>query len=125
MSPTVSRLLRWATVIGVGIAVTLAVWQDPVVAYAGVAATAAGPVPGAVALVALVLTATLVPGLARAAGPGLPTRLSWLPDLATHALRRGLALAARRPRPVSVARPPGAPRRISASRPPTRRRSRR
>lgn len=32
MSPTVSRLLRWAAVIAAGIALTLACWQDPVLA---------------------------------------------------------------------------------------------
>ncbi|MCZ7438460.1 hypothetical protein O7598_18775 [Micromonospora sp. WMMC241] len=33
MTPTVSRLLRWAAVIGLGIALTLAAWQDPVLAH--------------------------------------------------------------------------------------------
>lgn len=33
MPPAVSRLLRWAAVIGLGIALTLAVWQDPVLAH--------------------------------------------------------------------------------------------
>ncbi|MBQ0895802.1 hypothetical protein KBX37_22345 [Micromonospora sp. U56] len=32
MSPSVTRLLRWAAVIGAGIALTLALWQDPVLA---------------------------------------------------------------------------------------------
>ncbi|QLQ35167.1 hypothetical protein [Micromonospora robiginosa] len=33
MTPTVSRLLRWAAVIGLGIVLTLAAWQDPVLAH--------------------------------------------------------------------------------------------
>ncbi|MBM0259101.1 hypothetical protein [Micromonospora sp. 4G55] len=32
MSPSVTRLLRWAAVVGAGIALTLALWQDPVLA---------------------------------------------------------------------------------------------
>lgn len=32
MTPTVSRLLRWAAVLGAGILLTLAVWPDPVLA---------------------------------------------------------------------------------------------
>ncbi|MEU4716488.1 hypothetical protein AB0F73_22940 [Micromonospora purpureochromogenes] len=35
MSPSVTRLLRWAAVVGAGIALTLALWQDPVLAYDG------------------------------------------------------------------------------------------
>ncbi|GAB3180866.1 hypothetical protein FHX75_111954 [Micromonospora palomenae] len=33
MSPSVTRLLRWAAVVGAGIGLTLALWQDPVLAY--------------------------------------------------------------------------------------------
>ncbi|NES30360.1 hypothetical protein GCE86_04670 [Micromonospora terminaliae] len=32
MTPPLSRLLRWAAVIGLGVALTLAAWQDPVLA---------------------------------------------------------------------------------------------
>ncbi|MGN9805950.1 hypothetical protein [Micromonospora sp. L32] len=35
MSPSVTRLLRWAAVVGAGIALTLALWQDPVLAHGG------------------------------------------------------------------------------------------
>ncbi|MGC5019577.1 hypothetical protein [Micromonospora sp. DT47] len=93
MNPSVSRPIRWATVIGAGIAVTLALWQDPVLAYGVVESTA-----------------------------GTPLDAPYLPVALAAAL--GLALAARRRRPVNVARPRGA-RPVSTSRPPNRRRSRR
>ncbi|MEU8069795.1 MULTISPECIES: hypothetical protein [unclassified Micromonospora] len=59
MPPAVSRLLRWAAVIGLGIALTLAVWQDPVLAHGPVrpAPAAAGP---NVALTALAVAGMLL-----------------------------------------------------------------
>lgn len=87
MTPTVSRLLRWAAVIGVGIALTLAVWQDPVLAYGP-----GRPGPG-------------TPASAVAAAVGLLVGVA----LALSGRRRPLRVS-RRPvpsRPVSVSRPPG------------------
>lgn len=87
MTPTVSRLLRWAAVIGVGIALTLAVWQDPVLAY-GPGRLGPGPPP-----TALTASIGVLGGVALAlSGWRRPSRVS------------------RRPvpsRPVSVSRPPG------------------
>ncbi|MEH0841524.1 hypothetical protein V6U81_03895 [Micromonospora sp. CPCC 205711] len=79
MSP--HRLLRWAVVIGAGIAVTLALWQDPVLAYpAGPGATSADlPVPPwAVAVAAgLALAARRRRRPVSVARPrGVPRRLS-------------------------------------------------
>ncbi|WBC15224.1 hypothetical protein O7600_29890 [Micromonospora sp. WMMA1998] len=77
MTPTVSRLLRWAAVIGLGIALTLAAWQDPVLAHApGRAGTA---VPGfAVASIAPAALGLLLaarrrpPRLSRRPAPARP-----------------------------------------------------
>ncbi|MFG1675869.1 hypothetical protein [Micromonospora sp. NPDC049282] len=85
MTPTVSRLLRWAAVIGLGIALTLAVWQDPVLAH-GPGRTAPGMSGFAVALLAPAVLGVLLATRRR------PPRLS------------------RRPapvRPLSVPRSPG------------------
>ncbi len=82
MTPTVSRLLRWAAVIGLGIALTLAAWQDPVLAHA----------PGR--------TGTTVPGFAVASVA--PAVLGLL-----LAARRRPPRLSRRPAP---ARPLSAPR---------------
>ncbi|WP_156313079.1 hypothetical protein [Micromonospora sp. HK10] len=95
MTPTVSRLLRWAAVIGLGIALTLAVWQDPVLAY-GPGRAGVGPRPG---LVALAASAGVLAGF-------------------------GLVLAGRY-RPAQVRRRPVPSGPVSAARPPGRRRSRR
>ncbi|MBF5031083.1 MULTISPECIES: hypothetical protein [unclassified Micromonospora] len=59
MPPAVSRLLRWAAVIGLGIALTLAVWQDPVLAHGPVRPAPAAPGP-TVALTVLALSAMLL-----------------------------------------------------------------
>ncbi|WBC09101.1 hypothetical protein [Micromonospora sp. WMMA1947] len=59
MPPAVSRLLRWAAVIGLGIALTLALWQDPVLAHGPVrpAPVASG---SAAALTALALSGLML-----------------------------------------------------------------
>ncbi|WP_431875154.1 hypothetical protein [Micromonospora marina] len=59
MPPAVSRLLRWAAVIGLGIALTLAVWQDPVLAHgpARPAPAGTGHAAALTALTAMLLTA--------------------------------------------------------------------
>ncbi|NES13399.1 MULTISPECIES: hypothetical protein [Micromonospora] len=87
MTPTVSRLLRWAAVIGVGVALTLAAWQDPVLAYgpgrSGTGASGLGPVTSVGMLGGFLLALS---------GRHRPLRVT------------------RRPvpsRPVSVSRPPG------------------
>ncbi|RLQ03230.1 hypothetical protein EAD96_20075 [Micromonospora sp. BL1] len=59
MPPAVSRLLRWAAVIGVGIALTLAVWQDPVLAHGPVRPPPVAPGPAA-ALTALALAGLML-----------------------------------------------------------------
>ncbi|WP_262283780.1 hypothetical protein [Micromonospora sp. MA102] len=85
MTPTVSRLLRWAAVIGLGVALTLAAWQDPV--HADGPGRSADDLPGA----AVALAAMVGFGLALA-GRRRPLRVS------------------RRPvpsRPVSASRSPG------------------
>lgn len=87
MTPTVSRLLRWAAVIGLGVALTLAAWQDPVLAYGP---GRSGAVPSNLGLAASV---GVLGGFA----------------LALSGRRRPLRVS-RRPvpsRPVSVSRPPG------------------
>ncbi|WP_433287114.1 hypothetical protein [Micromonospora sp. CA-244673] len=84
MTPTVSRLLRWAAVIGLGVALTLAAWQDPVLADGP--GRAADRLPGATVAIAAVVGF----GLALA-GRRRPLRVS------------------RRPvpsRPLSASRPP-------------------
>jgi hypothetical protein len=95
MTPTVSRLLRWAAVIGLGIALTLAAWQDPVLAYGA-------DRPPLDATPARVLTTV---ALGAAVGFGLVFH--------------------RRHRPLRVSRRPVPSRPVSVSRPPGRRRSRR
>ncbi|MDG4801641.1 hypothetical protein [Micromonospora sp. WMMD980] len=77
MTPTVSRLLRWGVVIGLGIALTLAVWQDPVLAHGP--GRAAGNMSGcAVALLApaalgvLLATRRRPPRLSRRPAPVRP-----------------------------------------------------
>ncbi|MEV0430778.1 hypothetical protein ACIBPB_18705 [Micromonospora sp. NPDC049836] len=95
MTPTVSRLLRWAAVIGVGVALTLAIWQDPVLAY-GPGHAGVVPRPGPVGLAA---SAVALAGF-------------------------GLVLAGRH-RPAQVRRRPVPSGPVSAARPPGRRRSRR
>ncbi|MFR9775257.1 hypothetical protein ACL02O_04265 [Micromonospora sp. MS34] len=95
MTPTAGRLLRWAAVLGVGITLTLAAWQDPVLAYGpgrpnpGVPALEVGPAAAVAALAGYALT-----------------RSGW------H-------------RPPRVSRRPVPSRPVSVSRPPDRRRSRR
>ncbi|MGC1211849.1 MAG: hypothetical protein WA890_11375, partial [Micromonospora sp.] len=61
MTPTISRLLRWAAVIGVGIALTLAAWQDPVLAYGPDRPPTAAPL--ATVLVVVSIGATLGAGV--------------------------------------------------------------
>ncbi|MFG2057436.1 hypothetical protein ACGFI9_25790 [Micromonospora sp. NPDC048930] len=95
MTPTVSRLLRWAAVLGVGVALTLAAWQDPVLAYG----------PGR-------------------SGPGTPVLGVGLATSVGALAGVGLALSGRR-RPLRVSRRPVPSRPVSVSRPPGRRRSRR
>ena len=95
MTPTVSRLLRWAAVIGVGIALTLAAWQDPVLAYGPDRPQTAAPL----------LAALLVVPIGGVLGAGV-------------------VLAGWR-RPLRVSRRPAPSRPVSVSRPPGRRRSRR
>ncbi|MET7968102.1 hypothetical protein [Micromonospora sp. NPDC005305] len=85
MTPTVSRLLRWVAVIGLGVALTLAAWQDPV--HADGPGGSADDLPGA----AVASAAALGFGLALAG-------------------RRRPLRASRRPvpsRPLSASRPPG------------------
>ncbi|MFE9957820.1 hypothetical protein [Micromonospora sp. NPDC005299] len=85
MTPTVRRLLRWAAVISLGVALTLAAWQDPVLADGP--GRSADPVPGA----AVAMAAVVGFGLALV-GRRRPLRVS------------------RRPvpsRPLSASRPPG------------------
>ncbi|MET7807514.1 hypothetical protein [Micromonospora chersina] len=84
MTPTVSRLLRWATVIGLGVALTLAAWQDPV--HADGPGRSAGGLP----TVAVVVAAVVGVGLALA-GRRRPLRVSRRPTPS---------------RPVSASRPP-------------------
>ncbi|RZU74709.1 hypothetical protein EV384_3185 [Micromonospora kangleipakensis] len=95
MTPTVSRLLRWAAVIGVGIALPLAAWPDPVLAYGSPRPPLAPPPAG-------ILVTTTLGGVV-----GL-----------------GLVLAGRR-RPLRVSRRPAPSRPLSVSPPANRRRSRR
>ncbi|MDZ5446989.1 hypothetical protein U2F26_30430 [Micromonospora sp. 4G57] len=95
MTPTVSRLLRWAAVIGVGVALTLAAWQDPVLAYG------ARRPPLGTPLAKVVIT----------------TALGGLVGI-------NVVLAGRR-RPMRVSRRPAPSRPLSGSRPPGMRRSRR
>ncbi|MFC4147185.1 hypothetical protein ACFO0M_13090 [Micromonospora mangrovi] len=95
MTPTVSRLLRWAAVIGLGITLTLAAWQDPVLAYGVERPALDAPLPRV--LVTIALGATVGFGL----------------------------VAHRRHRPLRVSRRPVPSRPVSVSRPPGRRRSRR
>ncbi|MDO3685231.1 hypothetical protein [Micromonospora sp. C28ISP2-4] len=85
MPPAVSRLLRWAAVIGLGIALTLAVWQDPVLAHGPARPSPVAPGPAA-ALTALALTGMLLTARRR------PPRVS----------RRPVPV-----RPLSVPRSPG------------------
>ncbi|AXO37574.1 hypothetical protein ACGF5H_05150 [Micromonospora chalcea] len=59
MTPTVGRLLRWAAVIGLGVALTLAFWQDPVLAHGPVRPTAVASGPAA-ALSALALAGVML-----------------------------------------------------------------
>ncbi|MFC0033712.1 hypothetical protein ACFFMM_29745 [Micromonospora chaiyaphumensis] len=84
MTPRVSRLLRWAAVIGLGVALTLAAWQDPVLA--------AGPDRSADDLPATAVAVAAMAGFGLAlAGRRRPLRVS------------------RRPvpsRPLSASRPP-------------------
>ncbi|MEU5788803.1 hypothetical protein ABZ754_13870 [Micromonospora purpureochromogenes] len=47
MSPSLTRLLRWAAVVGAGIALTLALWQDPVLADDGAPPATGTPTPAA------------------------------------------------------------------------------
>ncbi|MBO4140707.1 hypothetical protein J5U46_11165 [Micromonospora tulbaghiae] len=72
MPPAVSRLLRWAAVIGLGVALTLAAWQDPVLAHGPVRPAPVAPGPAA-ALSALVLSGLLLTARRR------PPRLSRRP----------------------------------------------
>ncbi|MFI7220126.1 hypothetical protein [Micromonospora maritima] len=109
MTPTVSRLLRWAAVIGLGIALTLAAWQDPVLAHGPGRPTTAVPGP-AVALAALTALA-LAPAARRLARRGT-------------AAGAGLVLAARR-RPPRLSRRPAPARPLNSPRSPGTRRSRR
>ncbi|SCG75983.1 hypothetical protein [Micromonospora inositola] len=95
MTPTVSRLVRWAAVIGVGIALTLAAWQDPVLAYAARRPPLGVPLAGI--MVATALGGVVGLGLVRAGGR----------------------------RPLRVSRRPAPSRPLSVSRRPDRRRSRR
>ncbi|GAA4570691.1 hypothetical protein GCM10023176_29830 [Micromonospora coerulea] len=95
MTPNVSRLLRWAAVIGAGIALTLAAWPEPVLAD-GVRRPPLGTP------LAKVVIATALGGLI-----GINVVL------------------ARRRRPTRVSRRPAPSRPLSVSRPPGRRRSRR
>ena len=104
MTPTVSRLLRWAAVIGVGIAITLAVWQDPVLAYGP--GHHAGPRP---AVIGLTASAGTLAGFA----------------LLLTGRRRPALMLTRRRRPAQVRRRPVPSGPVSAARPPGRRRSRR
>jgi hypothetical protein len=82
MTPTVRRLLRWAAVIGLGVALTLAAWQDPVLADGPGRSTNVVPV------VAVAVAAVVGFGLALA-GRRRPLRVS------------------RPSRPFSASRPPG------------------
>ncbi|PGH45575.1 hypothetical protein COO58_14970 [Micromonospora sp. WMMA1996] len=109
MTPTVSRLLRWAAVIGLGIALTLAAWQDPVLAHGPGRSTTAGPGPAAALTVLTALA--LAPTVRRFSRRGTPAG-------------PGLVLAARR-RPPRLSRRPAPARPLSAPRSPGTRRSRR
>ncbi|SCG70613.1 hypothetical protein [Micromonospora humi] len=77
MTPTVGRLVRWAAVIGLGIALTLAAWQDPVLAH-GPDRTAAGlsghdlALLAPVALGVLLATRRRPPRLSRRPAPVRP-----------------------------------------------------
>ncbi|MCI4065369.1 hypothetical protein MRQ36_23500 [Micromonospora sp. R77] len=95
MTPTVSRLLRWAAVIGLGITLTLAAWQDPVLAYG----TDRPPLDGSVARLSAATALGAVVGF----------------GLMRH----------RRHRPPRLSRRPVPAGPVSGSRPPGRRRSRR
>ncbi|MFI5836478.1 hypothetical protein ACIA5A_22650 [Micromonospora sp. NPDC051300] len=77
MTPTVSRLLRWAAVIGLGIALTLAAWQDPVLAHGPGRAAPAMPGLAVAALAPAVLGVLLAtrrrpPRLSRRPAPVRP-----------------------------------------------------
>jgi hypothetical protein len=85
MTPTVSRLLRWAAVIGLGAALTLAAWQDPV--HADGPGRSTDDLPGA----AVAMAALVGFGLALA-GRRRPLRVSRRPAPS---------------RPLSASRPPG------------------
>ncbi|WFE39611.1 hypothetical protein [Micromonospora sp. WMMD998] len=78
MTPTVSRLLRWAAVIALAVALTLAAWQDPVLAHG--TSRSAGGVPGfAVALLAPVALGLLL--AVRRRPPRLSRRPAAVPPL--------------------------------------------
>ncbi|MGY0007456.1 hypothetical protein [Micromonospora sp. I033] len=85
MTPTVGRLLRWAAVIGLGVALTLAAWQDPVLAHSSGRPADGTPV-AAVAVAAVVGFGLALAGRRR------PLRVSRRPAPS---------------RPVSASRPPG------------------